>query len=402
MTKSFDVNIIKFNMALFLRAILLLSPVMLLFYQENGLTVKELFFFQGIFYLTAIISEIPIGYLSDTIPRKNLLITSFLIFVGFYTAWLFFHGYFVIMAGEMLFAISKVMMDNAMSGYLYDYLTLKQQKQSMVKYYGYLNFYLSFGTAVGGIIGTYMYSKLGSKIVIFSEIILVLLSVFLVMSLPQIKSVPRKLDSICQKLKSFFSVSKDLCKNVSISYYVFYSGLLTSFSILFALSFQPLMQSALFPIVLFGVVAFSNHAVRALSGIVAGKLLRNFDINKLVIPLFMLYVLGFVFVFYILLSNNIALILMLLILICLIIGVQVVFTILHVSRIHKFVTIEKRGTLMAFNNFVSRVLAAFVLISSKFFIEKSGLTQFFVIAFAVFLITGSYFMVRITKLRTKE
>ena len=57
---------------------------------------------------------------------------------------------------------------------------------------------------------------------------------------------------------------------------------------------------------------------------------------------------------------------------------------------------------MAFNNFVSRVLAAFVLISSKFFIEKSGLTQFFVIAFAVFLITGSYFMVRITKLRTKE
>ena len=367
MTKRFDINIIKFNTALFLRAILLLSPVMLLFYQENGLTVKELFFFQGIFYLTAIISEIPVGYLSDAIPRKNLLITSFLIFVGFYTAWLFFHGYYVIMAGEMLFAISKVMMDNAMSGYLYDYLTLKQQKQSMVKYYGYLNFYLSFGTAVGGIIGTYMYSKLGSKIVIFSEIILVLLSVFLVMSLPQIKSVPRKLDSICQKLKSFFRASKDLCKDVSISYYVFYSGLLTSFSILFALSFQPLMQGALFPLFLFGIVAFSNHAVRALSGVVAGKLLRNFDINKLVVPLFALYVLGFVFVFYILASSNVAIILMLLILICLIIGVQVVFTILHVSRIHKFVTIEKRGTLMAVNNFVSRVLAAIVLISSKFF-----------------------------------
>lgn len=402
MTKRFDINIIKFNTALFLRAILLLSPIMLLFYQENGLTVKELFFFQGIFYLTAIISEIPVGYLSDTVSRKNLLITSFLIFVGFYTAWLFFHGYYVILVGEMLFAISKVMMDNAMSGYLYDYLTLNQQKPSMVKYYGYLNFYLSLGTAVGGIIGTYMYSKLGSKVVIFSEIILVLASVFLVMSLPKIKSAPKKLDSISQKLKSFFSASKDLCKDVSISYYVFYSGLLTSFSILFALSFQPLMQNALFPIFLFGVVAFSNHAVRALSGVVAGKLLRNFDINKLVVPLFALYVLGFVFVFYILSSSNVALILMLLILICLIIGVQVVFTILHVSRIHKFVTIEKRGTLMAVNNFVSRVLAAIVLLSSKFFIEKSGLTQFFTIAFVVFLITGSYFMVKITKLRIRE
>ena len=76
------------------------------------------------------------------------------------------------------------------------------------------------------------------------------------------------------------------------------------------------------------------------------------------------------------------------------------------SRVYNFAckqnSIEKRGTLMAVNNFVSRVLAAIVLISSKFFIGKGGLTQFFVIAFVVFLVTGSYFMVKITKLRCKE
>lgn len=402
MNPKFDINILKFNTALFFRAMLLLSPVMLLFYQENGLTVKDLFFFQGIFYLTSIASEIPVGYLSDNISRKKLLIISFIIFMGFYTLWLFCHGYYVILAGEILFGISKVMMDNAMSGYLYDYLAFNDNKSAMVKYYGYLNFYLSLGTALAGLIGTYMYSKFGSGTVIISEIILIMCSIMLVVSLPSIKSVKTKTEVISQKITRFFDAVKDLYKNVSIKYYIFYAGILTSFSILFALSFQPLMQNALFPIFLFGVIAFVNHAVRALSGIVAGKWLRNFDIKKLVIPLFILYILAFSCVFKILSLTSIPLLLLMLLFICLVIGVQVIFTILHVSRIHKFVTIEKRGTLMAINNFVSRVMAAIVLISSKLFIDKLGLNFFFAIAFMVFLVTCSYFMVKIIKLKEQS
>lgn len=399
--QRFDLNICKFNIALFLRAVLLLSPVMLLFYQENGLTVRDLFFFQGIFYLISIVSEIPVGYLSDNISRKKLLIISFIIFMGFYTLWFFFHGYYVILAGEILFGISKVMMDNAMSGYLYDYLTSKQNKTAMVKYYGYLNFYLSLGTALGGLIGTYIYSKFGSGIVIISEIFLIAVSIMFVLSLPSIKCETCKMEILSEKVSRFFSVVKELYKNISITYYIFYSGLLASFSILFALSFQPLMQNAFFPIFLFGVIAFINHAVRAFSGIVAGKWLRRFDIKKMVVPLFVLYILAFICVFNILSLKNIRLLLVLLLFICLVIGVQVIFTILHISRIHKFVTIEKRGTLMAINNFVSRVMAAIILITSKLFIDKLGLSFFFTIAFMIFLILCSYFMVKIINLKEK-
>lgn len=108
LSSKFDFNIYKFNLALFLRSILLLTPIYMFFYQENGLTVKDLFLFQGIFYLASIIFEIPVGYLSDNIERKNLLLMSFMIFIGFYSLWFFFQGYYVILAGEILFAISKV------------------------------------------------------------------------------------------------------------------------------------------------------------------------------------------------------------------------------------------------------------------------------------------------------
>ena len=103
--QAVDIKICKFNIALFLRAALLMQPVMLLFYQENGLSVKELFFFQGIFYLTSLIFEIPAGYLSDTISRKRVLIISFIIFLSINVLWLFCHGYYAILTGEILFAI---------------------------------------------------------------------------------------------------------------------------------------------------------------------------------------------------------------------------------------------------------------------------------------------------------
>ena len=129
MNKKLDLHICEFNLALFLRAIILLSPVMLLFYQENGLSVKELFFFQGIFYLTSILAEFPVGYISDIISRKKVLLISLAIYGGINLMWLVGHGYFIILLGEILFGLSKVMMDNAMSGYLYDYLSSKNKKE---------------------------------------------------------------------------------------------------------------------------------------------------------------------------------------------------------------------------------------------------------------------------------
>ena len=99
MIENSKIQIYKLNIALFLRAMLLLSPVMLLFYQENGLTVSELFFFQGIFYLFSVLLEIPVGYLSDSISKKNVLFLSLFVFFLINLLWLFFNGYYIILAG---------------------------------------------------------------------------------------------------------------------------------------------------------------------------------------------------------------------------------------------------------------------------------------------------------------
>ena len=391
-----DLHIVDFNLALFLRSVLLLTPITLLFYQENGLTAQHLFFFQGVFYLTSILSEIPVGYLSDAISRKFLLFLSCILYFTAIVFWINFYGYYVILLGEIMFAISKVMLDNAMPGYLYDYLSKNNKQNTMVKYYGYLHFYLAFGTAIASVLGTYLYAKFGSGKLLLTEAFVMIVAAMLVGFLPTIKPTTKN-NNLCFscKVKEFILNAKSLYSNNSIKWHIIYSGLLTSISILLSVSFQPLMQNALFPIFMFGVIAFSNHGIRALAGIVASKWMRNFNIRGLVIPLYLLYILAFLCVFASIKFANVYLVTLLIILMCLIVGCQLVFTILHVSRLQEFVEMNNRGNLMSINNFISRSLAAVMLISSKLFIEKLDIMNYFVIIFVLYLIICTFIMCKV-------
>ena len=59
---------------------MLLTPVLLLFYLSNGLTVGDYFLFQGIMTLLTLFLEIPIGYITDRTSIKTIF--SFMILRG--------------------------------------------------------------------------------------------------------------------------------------------------------------------------------------------------------------------------------------------------------------------------------------------------------------------------------
>ena len=104
-----------------------------------------------------------------------------------------------------------------------------------------------------------------------------------------------------------------------------------------------------------------------------------------------------IFIFIILRNKNIVLTTFLIFLLCLIIGCQLLFTILHVSRLQKNISAKNRGNLMAVNNGISRGFSAIVLISSKLLMDKMNLYEFYGCAFLLFVLFCTYFMVRTYK-----
>ena len=78
-----------FNVATFLQTQILMLPVLLLFYQENGLTAGDLFLFQGIFSITALL--VYRRYFST--PKYIDFIVLFLFMsVGFVVVYRIFYG----------------------------------------------------------------------------------------------------------------------------------------------------------------------------------------------------------------------------------------------------------------------------------------------------------------------
>ena len=160
------------NFAVFLQQQRYILPVSFLFYLYNGLNLADFVFFQSIFYFTCLLSEIPAGYLGDIFPRKNILIFSYSLFLLRIILWLTMQGYWIILAGEILYGLSKACYRGVSDGYIYDWLKNNNISDKMLNKYGKYNFYMSAGCAISGILGALLYKFYGFKPLLCFELII--------------------------------------------------------------------------------------------------------------------------------------------------------------------------------------------------------------------------------------
>ena len=63
---------------------MIIMPIIVIFFQENGLSLKEVMILQGVYSLMVALMEIPSGYLADVFGRKHTLtLGAILAFIGF-------------------------------------------------------------------------------------------------------------------------------------------------------------------------------------------------------------------------------------------------------------------------------------------------------------------------------
>ena len=60
---------------------LIILPVILILYQNKGITVGDFFLIQGISRIATFLLEIPSGYLSDVFSRRRVLIMGAVLFL---------------------------------------------------------------------------------------------------------------------------------------------------------------------------------------------------------------------------------------------------------------------------------------------------------------------------------
>lgn len=362
----------KLDLACFLRSQLYLAPVLLLFYQQNGLTIADFVMFQGIFQLTGIVFEIPCGYIADLISKKKVLVLAFCCFFMRAALWLSFSGVFIVLLGELFNALSRAFLSGVYDSYIYDYLKSQNKTKRMLKECGRTNFAMSGGAMFAAIFSAMLYQKYGTTILLSLELLLTLISIILLTTLPNPPSGKPCAKTIMQKIVEIKETAVATLTNKNINLYILLSALLFSTTSLFCWCFQPLLKMSSAPVFMFSFVYVINHALRAGFSLNVNRLKKLFGFNRLMLITTFLCVYSFacmIFGFYFKMPD---IAISCLIFVCIGIGFQLAFAIANISRIHTFALEETRATISSVNNMLQQTISGVSLICFKFVVAPAS------------------------------
>jgi len=363
-------------------------PVSFLFYIYNGLSFSDFILFQSIFNITCLIMKIPMGFLGDIFSKKYILISSYFLFMLRVVLWIFFKGFWIVLFGEILYGAFKALYRGNVDSYIYEYLKSNNIQKAILPKYANLSFYTSLGSAISCILGVILYKNFGFKIILYIELVMQFFAIFLLFLLPDTKAAAVKNSD--KKISEYFSdIIQNLIallKNKNINYYIFYSAMVTGLTGVFVWNFQPLLKLTLAPIILFGIVSFTNQMLRAAGGIFANKFIKLLNDNILIKIEYFAVLISFLALIFAYGLKSYVSVSILILIVCLAICLYVIFNIYTVAKIHENVSDIHRATMSSTNTFLGDFASFFLLLSFKFIYDLFDIKITLLIFFILFLI----------------
>ena len=131
----------------------LVMPIIVLFYESNGLGLKDVFILKSVYSLAAVILEIPSGYLADVWGRRKCLILGCILYFGGFLTYSFTETFSAFLFAEILLGIGQTLVNGADSALLYDTTVQYKNEQLYLRYEGRITMIGNFAEAFAGICG---------------------------------------------------------------------------------------------------------------------------------------------------------------------------------------------------------------------------------------------------------
>jgi hypothetical protein len=225
-------------------------------------------------------------------------------------------------------------------------------------------------------------------ILIGLELILNLAAVYLLFRLPKIPQTPPPRGSLKQTYKRLFASVAWALQNNNIKHHMFYSAAIAAVTLIFAWSFQPLIEFWLLPVSLYGIAYFINYAFRAFVSLYLDKLKQMIPLSKMSVLTFVLFVVSFLLVLIMLNFRTVSVFwgIFCFIFISFTIAIQLAFRLLCICRLYLFIPADMRSTLASLNSAASRLYGGVFFILIKVLLDGISLRNTFLICFIIFIV----------------
>jgi MFS family permease len=149
-------NILKMYLLKGVLWFMVAMPIIVLFFQEHGLSLTQVMILQAIYSLSVALFEIPSGYIADVFGRKQTIVFSTIFsFIG-YLVFSFYGGFYAFAIAQVLVGIGGSLLSGSDSAIIYDTLLETDNKTSYTKIEGRSYAIGNFSEAIAGILGGFL------------------------------------------------------------------------------------------------------------------------------------------------------------------------------------------------------------------------------------------------------
>lgn len=228
----------------------LIMPIIVLFYQENGLGLKEIFLLKSVYSIVSVALDIPTGYLADAWGRKKCLLTGCLIAFGGTITYSLAYTFGAFLLAEILLGIGQSLVSGADSALLYDTMLRHRREKDYLKYEGRVIMIGNFSEALAGICGGLL-AAYALRLPFYYQMGVAFIGIPAALSLHEYNVRNR----ILHPLRNILHILHySLVRNRSLRYDILFSGIIGASTLTMAWFVQPILMHIDLPTELFGVV----------------------------------------------------------------------------------------------------------------------------------------------------
>jgi len=353
-------------------------PIIVLFYQDNGMGMHEIFVLKAIYSVAIVVMEIPSGWMADIWGRKKTLILGSILSSSGVLIYCFSYGFMAFVVAEIILGIGHSFVSGSDSAMLYDSLKAEKKTDKYTKEEGRITSFGNFAEAIAGVIGGFL-AVISLRTPFYFQFVITFIAIPSAFTLlePTFKT-PGKSHTI----KTFIeNIRTTFITNLNLRIAILLSAITGTATLTFAWLVQPFFKAINLPVEMFGIFWTLLNLTVGLSSVFAYRIESYLGKQKSILLIVLLISVGYflsgvwvsywgiVFLFLFYLTRGLA-------------------TPILKNYINQYTESDVRATMLSVRNFIIRITFAAIGPFLGWITDNISLDSAFLLAGGIYLISA--------------
>jgi MFS family permease len=375
---DYSKNIIRLYLIKISKWFNLVMPVVVLFYQDNGMGMHEIFVLKAIYSVAIVMMEIPSGWMADVWGRKKTLLLGSILGSAGFLIYSFSYGFWAFVVAEIVLGIGHSFVSGADSAMLFDSLKASKKDDRYIKLEGRITSIGNFSEAIAGIAGGFL-AAISLRTPFFFQFGVAVIAIPAALTLvePKMHSI-KHLHSLKKMVQN---IQHTFVHNQNLRIAILLSAVTGTATLTFAWFVQPFFKAIHLPVEMFGIFWTALNLTVGISSVFAHNFEKITGKKWSLISIILLlgfgylfsgisisyYGLAFLFLFYL---------------------IRGLATPLLKNYINQYTESEVRATMLSVRNFVIRISFAAIGPLLGYITDHISLASAFVLAGGIYLLAA--------------